>query len=129
MCLEEAQETDAKLGLWDILMMEMKMSKHYARGCLGILWKVPPHQESWAVRDREGGSPETSQWVKMAELEVFTSWPLEGPGQLTVRGCGQAFHRPSHHVSTGTKLKGMCPVSERGKWIPVSLLTQWTCRG
>lgn len=61
-------------------------------------------------RDREGGIPETSQWVKMAELEVFTSQPLEGPGQLTVRGRGQAFHRPSYQVSTGTKTKGICPV-------------------
>lgn len=61
-------------------------------------------------RDREGGSPETSQRVKMAELEVFPSQPLEGPGQVIVRGCGQAFHRPSYQVSTGTKTKGICSV-------------------
>lgn len=65
MCLEEAQETGAKLSLWNILIMEMKMSKQYARGCLGMLGKVPSHQESWAVGTEKGaaqGPPNGLKW-------------------------------------------------------------------
>lgn len=64
MCLEEAQETDAKLGLWDILITEMKISKQYARGCLGMLWKVPPHQESWAVGTEKGAAQRLPNGLK-----------------------------------------------------------------
>lgn len=46
MCLEEVKELGARLGLWNIFLMDEKMGKQYVRGCLRIFMEMLYHEES-----------------------------------------------------------------------------------